>query len=289
MIATLSQIAMLALAQVGPFPSSSGAVPGVPEELANRPPPPAALQQAQDTPLAKCLTLASEQPQAALDYAQGWREKSEGALDLAQSAHCLGLAMVQLGRLEEAQKVFDLAAGEAPEDNLPYAARLTAMAGNTAMARGKPDEALPLIDRAGGMAIAAEDKPLAAQLRVDLARTLVALGRDTDADSALAEARDADAENGEAWLLSATMSRRMKRYGEAQQQIERAGDLAPRDAAVGLEAGVIAALSGREEDAIRSFQSVLLVAPGSYQAERAKGYLEQLGGEAPPVESTPTR
>ncbi len=288
MITALAQIAALALAQVGPNPAVGG-MPGVPEELANRPPRDVAVQQPQDAPLGRCLRLASERPQAALDMAQRWREQSESARDLAQSAHCLGLAMVQLGRLEEAQKVFDLAAGEAPDDNLPYAARLSAMAGNAAMARGKPDEALPLIDRAGGMALAAEDKPLAAQLRVDLARTLVALGNDGDAEQALAEARDADATNGEAWLLSATLSRRMKRYGEAQQQIERAGALAPREPAVGLEAGVIAALSGREADAIRSFQSVLLVAPESYEAERARGYLEQLGGAVPQTESPPSR
>ena len=288
MIATLAQIAALALAQVGPIPSFGG-MPGVPDELADRPPREQAVPQPQDAPLGKCLRMASENPEAALDYAQSWRERSDGALDLAQSAHCLGLAMVQLGRLEEAQQVFDLAAGEVPEDKLPYAARLSAMAGNAAMARQRPDEALPLIDRAGGMALAAQDQPLAAQLRVDLARTLVALGNDADAENALVEARDADATNGEAWLLSATLSRRMKRYGEAQQQIERAGDLAPRDPAVGLEAGVIAALSGREQDAIRSFQSVIEVAPDSYQANRAKGYLEQLGGDVPQTERPPSR
>jgi len=288
MIATLAQIATLAIAQVGPNPSVGG-MPGVPPELADRPPREQAMQQPQDAPLGRCLRMASEEPEAALDYAQNWRERAEEPLDLAQSAHCLGLAMVQLGRLEDAQKVFDLAAGEVPEGNLPYAARLSAMAGNAAMARQRPDEALPLIDRAGGMALAAQDQPLAAQLRVDLARTLVALGNDADAVKALAEARGADATNGEAWLLSATLSRRMKRYGEAQQQIERAGDLAPRDPAVGLEAGVIAALSGREQDAIRSFQSVVEVAPDSYQANRAKGYLEQLGGDVPQTESAPSR
>ncbi|MDG6079344.1 hypothetical protein E3U23_09075 [Erythrobacter litoralis] len=288
MIATFAQIAVLALAQVGPNPTVGG-MPGVPDELANRPPREQAARQPQDAPLGQCLRMASDNPDAALDYAQSWRERSDGALDLAQSAHCLGLAMVQLGRLEEAQQVFDLAAGEVPENNLTYAARLSAMAGNAAMARQRPDEALPLIDRAGGMALAAQDQPLAAQLRVDLARTLVALGNDADAERALAEARDADATNGEAWLLSATLSRRMKRYGEAQQQIERAGDLAPRDPAVGLEAGVIAALSGREQDAIRSFQSVVEVAPDSYEANRAKGYLEQLGGDDPQTESPPSR
>ena len=70
--------------------------------------------------------------------------------------------------------------------------------------------------------------------------------------------------------------RRLERLGEAREQIAQAALLAPRDPAVGLEAGVIAALSGREQEARRSFESVLLVAPDSDEAKRARGYLEQL-------------
>ena len=50
----------------------------------------------------------------------------------------------------------------------------------------------------------------------------------------------------------------------------------PGNRTVGLEAGVIAALSGRDEEARRSFESVLLVAPQSTEATRARTYLEQL-------------
>ncbi|HCJ81674.1 MAG TPA: hypothetical protein DHV50_09230, partial [Erythrobacter sp.] len=82
--------------------------------------------------------------------------------------------------------------------------------------------------------------------------------------------------NGRAWLLSATLSRRLDRLGEAREQIAQAALLAPQDPAVGLEAGVIAALSGREDDARRSFESVLQVAPQSPEATRARSYLEQL-------------
>ena len=64
--------------------------------------------------------------------------------------------------------------------------------------------------------------------------------------------------------------------GEAREQIAQAALLSPQDPAVGLEAGVIAALSGRDEEARRSFESVLLVAPQSTEATRARTYLEQL-------------
>ena len=130
--------------------------------------------------------------------------------------------------------------------------------------------------RAVSYAADAGDTVLSASVSVDRARALVALGRNDEAAKALAEARTSDPANARAWLLSATLSRRLERLGEAQEQIAQTATLAPQDPAVGLEAGVIAALSGREEEARRSFDSVLLVAPESDEATRARAYLEQL-------------
>ena len=276
---------LLLLMQVGPDPSA-GAMPGLPDELADR--PERGEVQAPQESLSECLREASSFPQAALDRAQAWRETAQTDLEFAQSAHCLGLALVQLGRLDEARRAFEVGSGEAPADNLSYSARLAAMAGNAALAAGDVEGALPLLDRAGGQALAAGDGALAADLRVDLARVLVRVGREEDAALALGEAREADGDDAEAWLLSATLSRRLGRLGEAQAQIERAALLSPRDPQVGLEAGVIAAMSGRESDARASFGSVLAVAPGSREADRAQRYLDQLGPEEPelPEEDT---
>lgn len=275
----LTSVAFM-LMQVGLNPAAGG-MPGIPEELRDRPPRETADTGREANTLAKCLQQTSSNPQTALNTAQRWRETADSDLGLAQSAHCLGLAMVKLGRMNEARQAFELASAEAPKDNLGYAARLSAMAGNAAVAERDIEAALPLLDRAGGMALAAEDGTLAAGLRVDLARLLVRADREEDAAAALAEAREADETNAEAWLLSATLSRRLERLGEAQSQIERAALLAPRNPQVGLEAGVIAAMSGREADAISSFSSVLEVAPDSVEAQRAQGYLDQLRKTSP--------
>ena len=274
----------LAAAQLGVIPGQ-GVPSDIPEELRDRPPPRSTAVAPRPTELEECLRLASSEPGSALDLAQRWRDQAVTDLDLTQSAHCLGLALVQLGRFSEARQAFELASGEAPDDNLAYSARLSAMAGNAAMAADDPEGALPLLDRAGEIALLAGEKGLAADLRVDLARVLVRLGRSDDAVRALAEAREADPLDVQAWLLSATLSRRLERLGEAQEQIERAATLDPRDPQIGLEAGVIAALSGREEDARRSFASVLDVAPGSREAERAQAYLDQLGDVSDEPES----
>nr|WP_247718018.1 tetratricopeptide repeat protein [Qipengyuania proteolytica] len=150
------------------------------------------------------------------------------------------------------------------------------MAGNAALADGKPATADPLFAQAITHAVAAGDPALAAGLHMDRARALVAAERPDDAVAALASARELAPEDARVWLLSATLSRRLERLGEAQQQIERAAELDPRSAPIGLEAGVIAALSGRDADARRSFESVLVVAPDSDDANRARAYLEQL-------------
>ena len=142
--------------------------------------------------------------------------------------------------------------------------------------QGKPAIGELAFGRAVSYAADAGDTVLSASVSVDRARALVALGRNDEAAKALAEARTSDPANARAWLLSATLSRRLERLGEAQEQIAQAATLAPQDPAVGLEAGVIAALSGREEEARRSFDSVLLVAPESDEATRARAYLEQL-------------
>lgn len=276
-----SALALLIM-QVGPNPSLD-AFPGVPEELRERPPrpgtqaagPPPALSPSGEK-LAECVNLARGDAEAATDYAQRWRETAADQLELAQSAHCLGLALVRQGDLADAQQAFDLATGEVPAGLPAYQARLAGMSGNAAMAQGKPAIAEIAFGRAVGFATDAADATLLASVSIDRARALVALERMDEAALALSNARGNDPANATAWLLSATLSRRLERLGEAREQIAQAALLAPQDPAVGLEAGVIAALSGREEEARLSFESVLLVAPDSEEATKARSYLEQL-------------
>lgn len=276
---------LLLLMQVGPNPAT-GPASGVEEALRDRPqreqPAEAPVPAPERSRLAECLVATNQGPDAALDVAQAWRESAADQLELAQSAHCLGLALVRLERFAEARDIFGLARDEAPADNPAYRARLAAMAGHAALAGGDAAAALPLIDSALALAATSANAPLQAGIEIDRARVLVALGRPDEAAAALAQARVTDASNAQAWLLSATLARRTERLAEAQQFIEQAAVLAPREAAVGLEAGVIAALAGRDEDARRSFASVLEVAPNSAEAASATAYLGQLGVAAAP-------
>lgn len=276
----IASILALALMQVGPNPSLD-AYPGTPDELRNRPPREKPVVEVQipaerQQQFADCLTEARDDPETALDTANTWRMSAENDLDLVRSAHCLGLAFVALERFDEARQIFEVASAEAPEEFGKYRARLLAMAGNAAMSERKPAIAEPLFATAIERAVAAGDGELASDLSADRAGALALAERFDDAVEAMRVSREHNPQSERAWIMSAMLLRRLERYGEAQQMIEQAATINPRNPAVGLEAGIIAALSGREDDARRSFESVLIVAPDSEWANRATAYLEQL-------------
>ena len=228
--------------------------------------------------LAQCLDLAAGNADRAETVARDWlgREPGSGA---AEPLLCLGTAQANGGAWDQAAASFTTGRDRAAASDHGLRARLGAMAGNAALAAGKPDMALGLLDQAAQDAGGGEDRATTGDIALDRARALVALKRLPEAASALVEARAATPNNAQAWLLSATLSRRMGKLADAQAQIATAAELLPVDPEIGLEAGVIAVLSGRDEAARKSWESVVKAAPGSAQAESAKVYLAQLGGK----------
>jgi Flp pilus assembly protein TadD len=166
-----------------------------------------------------------------------------------------------------------LAAGDEAAD-ARFKARMGALAGSALLAQDKPAEALAALEIAQTLAVS--DAALGGEIAQERAVALVALKREADAGAALAEARRLAPGDAHAWLLSATLARRQGDLAAAQTQIERAARLDPRDPAIGLEAGVIAALRGQDAAARKSFESVIAAAPESEQAAAAKAYLAQL-------------
>jgi tetratricopeptide (TPR) repeat protein len=186
------------------------------------------------------------------------------------------VALGALERWNEAQNAFLRARDAAAPADAASRARLGAMAGNAALAGGSAASALPILDAAQAQARTAKDTDLLGSIAVDRARAFVALNQKPQAEAALAEARTAAPGDAQTWLLSATLSRRENKLTDAQAQIERAAQIAPRDPEIGLEAGVIAVLGGRDAAARKSWQSVIAAAPESDAAKTAKGYLAQL-------------
>lgn len=274
----------LLLAQIGPYaqagPMGASKVPqvegrDVPRRKTTPPPlqlpPPVVSGKGQ-----ACQDLVSADPSEAEVYAREWSVSAKGA-ELADAKYCLGVAASHRADWAGAETAFLAARDAVADEKHRQRAQLGAAAGIAADSGGARDRALTEFAAARADALAVPDQALAGAIALDRASPLAALGRTAEASAALYEARASLPGNSDAWLISARFARHQKRLSDAQAFIERAATLNPHDPAIGLEAGVIAELSGREASARKSWQSVLASSPQSAEAQTAKGYLAQIG------------
>lgn len=282
MIATA--IALL-LAQVGPSVTGGAAPPiqSAPLPIPRRAPAATSAPAAPEpTKLQLCLSAIDENPLSAIEAAQEWLRVTKGAPS-AEPNHCLGVANNRLGRPVEAEAAFNAAREALPGSDKLRRASFGAMAALAVLEQGDAARADTGFAAALAEAKAGGDMRLAGDIAIDRARAQVALKQDAAAAAGLAEGRTASPDNPAGWLLSATLARRQEHLADAQTFIQRAADLAPFDPDVGLEAGVIAVLGGRDETARKSWLSVIKVAPESEQAKIAQGYIDQLGPALAPA------
>ncbi len=228
-----------------------------------------------DNRLANCVALIEVNPDAAHSDASRWLETAELG-QKADAAQCLGMALVELGRWDEAATEFANGRDMAVPGAQKSRAQLGAMAGNAQLALGETAAALTTLERAQSDAGSAGNEVLKGEIALDRARALVALERGAEARDVLTLARTALPYNPQSWLLSATLARRLGALEDAQRFIEEAALLAPVDPEIGLEAGVIAVLSGRDDAARRTWNSVIETAPDTPFAAVATSYLAQL-------------
>jgi tetratricopeptide (TPR) repeat protein len=269
----ISLLAPLIL-QVGIAPTVSP-ISAVPPELRDRPARNAPMldRAPSQAAIATCLDTARTDPTKARALAEEWVARTQG-VQRAAGGHCLGVAAAGTGDWSAAASAFLAAQRDAGDP--AFKTRMGALAGSALLAADRPAEALAALD--GARADAAADTALSGAIELDRASALIALARPGEAATALAAARAALPDDAQAWLLSATLARRTGDLSAAQNRIERAAALDPRDPAIGLEAGVIAALDHRDDAARQSFQSVVDASPDSPQAGVARQYLAQLDG-----------
>jgi tetratricopeptide (TPR) repeat protein len=220
----------------------------------------------------ECIILARKDPPSAVIEASLWAQQKGDYLATA----CHALALANDFRFAEAAPLFIDAAQGADAKADRRGARFWAQAGNAAIAADLPNDALAALDNA--LRPNSLDNAERADIEVDRARSLVALAREIDAAAALANARRYSPENATAWLLSATLARRMNILPDALGYIQTAATLSPRDPAVALEAGNIAAAAGDDASARKQWEQVIIIAPDSRQATTAQKQLAALGG-----------
>lgn len=235
---------------------------------------------AADPALEDCATLAHKDSAAAVTSAQQWIARQDGPT----ARQCLGLAQAAAGHWSDAASAFNEGARLAGSDRLT-AARLSAAAGNAALVGGDVAGAKGALDRALDGAL--PDSLEKGEAYLDRARARVALKDEAGARGDLDSALQYAAADPLAWLLSATLARRMNDLPLAQKHIAEAVRLAGDDASVALEQGVIAALSSDDRQAQSAFERAERLAPGTPVAASARRYLTQLGvsGETPKPQS----
>lgn len=272
--------------------TASGADPVVDAVMGPRKPPAerrikgrkaAAAPSPIDPELEECVGLARRDSAAGIARAKAWVAKSDGPA----ARQCLGFAEAEAKHWPEAVAAFHAGARLAGSDTAT-AARLWAQAGNAALAGGDPPGALAALDKAleGGL----PDGLAKGEVYLDRARARVAMKDEPGARADLDAALRLAPQDPLAWLLSATLARRVDDLPLARRHIAQAATLAGDDAAVALEQGVIAALSGDDRAAAAAFMRARTLAPGTPVASAASGYLAQLGESATsPVETPQSR
>ncbi len=226
----------------------------------------------------ECVKLARTDPASAVTEASLWAQQKGGYLARA----CHGFALATDFKFDLAVPVLTEAATLAAEKGDPRAARFWAQAGNAAIAAGQADIALDALGKA--LASKSLDDTERADSEVDRARAMVTLGQSAEAETALATARQLSPENGAAWLLSATLARRLNKLPDALAFIQTSAALLPRDPAVALEAGNIAIAAGDEAAARKQWEQTIAIAPDSRQAMTATKQLAALAATSPVTE-----
>lgn len=238
------------------------------------------LQAAATTPAeppryTECMDLATSDPAKAQEAAGKWRAEEGGFF----ARQCLGVAYANQERWPSAAGAFEEAAREAETAHDARAANYWAQSGNAWLAAGDAAKAKRALDAA--LAGAALKDLALGEAYLDRARALVGtgdvVGGRADLDRALVYAST----DPLAWLLSATLARRQNDMVRARKDIAEALKRAGDDAAVQLEAGNIAALSGDEAAARAAWTRVTEIAPTGAQASAAKAALAQFEAMTP--------
>lgn len=220
--------------------------------------------------LATCLAKANNRAQDGIDDAETWELSGGGAY----AALCRGYALGQAEHWSQAASAYEagtVMTGLSPE----VRAQLWSQGGNAALIAGDAARALRDLD-------SALDQPLpetlaTGEIHLDRARARVATGHPEGARADLDRAVALAPSDPLAWLLSATLARRMDDLSLASTHIAQAARVAPDDAAVALEQGVILALSGGQARSARAaFQRARELGAGSQIGIDAETYLAQL-------------
>lgn len=229
---------------------------------------PIAATPAAGSPLYRCAIDARTDAAAA--------ERAATAKGRAGDA-CRGLALAAQDDFAGAARAFADAARFAEVQKDHAAADYWARSGNAWLAAGDAAAARRALDAA--LAAGTLSDLDRGEAYLDRARALVATGDLKAARVDMDQATLIAGDDPLAWLLSATLARRMDDLPRAKLDIAQALQRASDDASVQLEAGNIAAKSGDAAGARAAWQKAAALAPDAPAGRSAANALSQFAGD----------
>jgi len=235
--------------------------------------------------LAMLAAQAAGSPAQRLDACVGQaRTDPAGAEQVARTLGrageaCRGVALAGQDDYAGAATAFTAAARNAELAKEARAADYWAQAGNAWLAAGNAAKARAALDAA--LAAGTLTDLNRGEAYLDRARALVATGDMKAARVDLDLATKDAADDPLAWLLSATLARRMGDLPRAKLDIAQALRRSADDASVQLEAGNIAAAGGEAERAQAAWKEAARLAPDAPAGRSAANALTQFAGDSP--------
>lgn len=213
-----------------------------------------------------CLALVHTKPEDAFESALAWRDQGGGA----PAEHCAALALLGLGKHEQAATRLEALAEALGPDGKVRPSAVWAQAANVWLLGGEAERALGAIDRALAL------EPDRAPLLVDRARALGELGRHADALADLDQAVGLDPADDDALAFRASALRQLGRLDEALAAADRALAANSANPSARLERGLVrmqmADIAGARADWLETATRYA----GTPAADAAQALLEEL-------------
>ncbi len=228
------------------------------------PEPKPELFQSPNQRYANCMVTARSEPAAAENLALVWF--SEGGGPAAQ--HCQAVALIGLGRYQEAGELLERLARELPATETTTIADLFGQAAQAWLLVGSYDRAVAVLNQSIQLA------PYDVEFVLDRAIANASNGKYWEAIDDLNDAAEMAPGRTDILVLRATAYRFVEAPDLALEDVTRVLEIDPQNPDALFERGMLHALAGNIDAARADWQQVVTLAPGSMAAEAAQANLD---------------
>ncbi len=212
-----------------------------------------------------CLTLARAKPEEGWEEAIAWSSLGGGE----PARHCAAVALIGLGKYEEAAKRLETLAGQSRREET-LRAEMLAQAGQAWLLAGKPELALADQDTALKLV------PGHPELMLDKAVTLASVNHYAEVVELLSALLKVQPNRIEAMVLRAVAYRYLEKLELAKEDLSRALILDQVFPDALLERGMIRRLEENDAGAREDWMKAIAAAPESTAADTARRNLEMM-------------